>query len=219
MDPHEDPGRVGLWVAGRASRHGHRDLGGEVPVQSGRVGRRGDARSGGGRGHGRSAARAGLAGAAPVCGAGSAARTRPIPRLSGCDNSSASPRDGGRCGLGPGESHSRELSRRCHSRETRWHPPRHSGTIPAGRRDFRVIWRRTKPTPAGLGGQVVAGSNPVSPTNKTARQRRFLEKSRDCLSEGVTPTRTPTKICQLLRPLGVFEIFPQKPCDEVFRLE
>ena len=72
------------------------------------------------------------------------------------------------------------------------------------------------------GGQVVAGSNPVSPTNKTARQRRFLEKSRDCLSAlsgRRTPTRTPTKICQLLRPLGVFEIFPQKPCDEVFRLE
>ena len=71
------------------------------------------------------------------------------------------------------------------------------------------------------GGQVVAGSNPVSPTRKQAltcgdpHQAHgtggpFWDQYANAYANQDLPAA---------ETMAVFETFPQKPCDEVFRLE
>src|ERR1700676_4405415 len=93
-----------------------------------------------------------------------------------------------------GRSAARE-SRRCHINpcETCWGSRRQTETIPAAQRDDRVTLERVGTAPGLTGDQVVAGSNPVSPTEVYAGDHMFWSES----SEGrAISHRSFTGICQ-----------------------
>ena len=74
------------------------------------------------------------------------------------------------------------------------------------------------------GGQVVAGSNPVSPTRKLAGEGRFRRNPRSprLHSKVAVPYANAYANQDSLstdRDPGVFDIFPPKSCDEAVRFE